>query len=172
MVDRASSRVVQKRWKARPRNVPADGEEDDDREQHGAHLFSRKPATRPRATRPARKRSDPATNAQRASDDLEHRPDDERQPEDALEETAEPHERRSRALLDGPGQQGSRALEPGEEEVGAAAVAVRAGRSSRATAGPAGRRGPAARSRARPPCSWPLASWPRSSRRNIRPPET
>ncbi|MCK7528411.1 MAG: hypothetical protein MZV64_68015 [Ignavibacteriales bacterium] len=45
---------------------PGGGDEGDGGEQHGAHLFSRNPATRPRATSPARNRSEPMTSAQTA----------------------------------------------------------------------------------------------------------
>ena len=87
MVDLASSRVVQKRWKARPRNVPATSEDGDDREQHGAYLFSRKPGDPAEGDEAGQEEEGPGDDRAEGQHDLEDRPDDERQAEDALEET-------------------------------------------------------------------------------------
>src|SRR5512140_2947151 len=126
MVDLASSRVVQKRWKAIPRNVAA----------RTRWVTSVNSMALPLLQEPgdAAERDQPRDEEKRSGDEradgqdeLENRPDDERQAEDALEQPAGAHERGGRGFLDGLREQRARALERVEEKVGAAAVAIRAG---------------------------------------------
>src|SRR5665647_705902 len=126
MVDLASSRLVQKRWKAIPRNV-APRKRMVTTVNIMALPLLHEPGDTAERDETGQEKEASGDDRANGQDDLEDRPDDERQAENALEEPAQAHEGRRRALVHAFRQQRTRALELGEKEVRAAAVAIRAG---------------------------------------------